>query len=362
MTVIANNFKSKYLKYKTKYLKLKEQIGGYTCEQWLNHELSLSGTNPNINTIFREFTSSINFDGGARNPAVNCGLYYIIKNWNYFSFTSVRFKLIIDGMNIIRNKYILLAFLGETFNFIKPDIIENEIYQIIRNPKDYVVSINLIKSLIPLIIKLFGVNNTDIYITYQSLNNEIEILDGYNIYDLEKELFGFALNEKNTNTVHLLGIPCMSNDGLATNTRTNKIYRNTDPSYCFQSSGNYHNDADDIVCAFLYYYFTKVNILSYVSLWSYDNYSWYRPALRNNFLELTIQYTNQNYSNYNSNLISGSIYPLGAIVLVNLDTGIEYAYKNRNFLMGITDYIHYLSNNLTFTINLPSDIISILTT
>jgi len=264
-------------------------------------------------------------------------------------------------MNIIRNKYILLSFLAELFYYKDQDAIKNAIYSLIKNPTTHGISLDLIKNLMPLIIKFLNLMDTDIYLTYQSNYPEITILGENEQVTLENALCGMELSKSRNNKIFLLGVSCWYEDNALTSKHLELCHREG-------IAHGYHNEADDIVCVLLYSFFDKFGAgyrVPEYSIWSFDNYKWYTDsgnALRNYYLRTTIQYDLASFNTYRQSIVRGSIFPQNAITLVKNDastgTSIEYSYANGNFVNGINDYIQYLDNNLQITV--PADVIAIL--
>jgi hypothetical protein len=209
-----NNYNKHYSSNKKKYNSLKKQRGGYTCEYYIKkmmdeeipkHDPLYTHSN---NIGFRY----INNDNGRRNNAITCGIAYVLAYRKLLDLDNKRAKLIIDGMNIIRNKYILMLFLAETMNYNSESKIIENIFTLIRNPVAHNISLDLIILLLPIIITLLNVHDTDIYITFQSPK---PILMKYNSLDLKKHLEKITRSSRpNSNLIYLLGVACYIDDGI----------------------------------------------------------------------------------------------------------------------------------------------------
>lgn len=353
-----NSYYKKYLKYKNKYIEFKK-IGGFKPIDYsvglLSPGSTLYGTY--LHDHAHELSLKVDKDGDNREPAMDSGILYVLNNHSLLDLDSPRKKYIIDGMNIIRNKYILLGFLAETLYYNDYITIQSEIYTIIKNPSTYSVSLDLIQKLIPLIIKFLKLTDTDIYLTYQSSSPEINILGKIEQEQLDINLFGNVVSSNKNNKIFLLGVSCWLDDGLP--------FRNN-VELC-HTKGK-HNEADDIVCVFLYSLFDKLKAKKLVPelyIWSFDNYKWYTNDgyfLRDYIIKTEIKYDDFNFNEYNQTIIQQAIYPQSAIALVKNNsitkTSIEYSNANKNLVAGIEDYIKYLNDFLQ--ISIPIDIKTIL--
>jgi hypothetical protein len=308
------NYREEYLLNKNKYESLKKQTGGNTCEYYVNEML---GTIPDDHPLYTHSNkvgfSYVNKDNNKRNNAITCGIAYVLHYHEQLKLDNGRAKLIIDGMNIIRNKYILLIFLAETlyYKIEKGDIVE-DIFKLILNPVEHQISINLIILLIPIIISLLKVQNTDIYITFQNSEPILEIYSGEKLRDMLESIFGFS--NPVTNTFFLMGVSCFIDDGKAPNRGANVLE-------CHQD-GSIHNEADDIVCVFLTSLYKErypMYINDNVSIWSYDNYSWFTMnyhSLRDYMIYIEVD-INDKLNKYRPMTRPGPSYPKGSIAFCN---------------------------------------------
>lgn len=336
-------FYKKYINYKKKYIRLKNLLfGGYTCKEEFNrlitqfesHEEYMEGIM--FAKQFIENVIAADDDYKTKLTPIYCGLKFIFNFWNELQLgklKDMKRKIIIDGMNIIRNSLILLSFLPALQHF--PESfqihIRNLIKTVILNPTVYNESIELLKLFIPIILRILNKNHDfdtcNIYITYQSKKSQLS--------KYSESYSDVKIPSLKDTTIFFVGVPCYTGDPES----------KENPCKCchMEPKNVTTNEADDVVAIFIYNFFknssqnTRPNIL-----WSFDNYAWYKDKnknkLRDYCLHIKVTIDMNNNSNYNFSLNNLHIHPYNAISFTFLKEQLESTFSEDNLHEGITKY------------------------
>lgn len=238
---------NKYLKYKKKYLDLKYKNIG--CDEIPGKLYDHLKSMFEENTIYKNINSDTNYH---IKKMLNCSINQVI-NSGILSDVKVNDNqkiILIDGTNLMRNKWFIMFSLVIADNKYKKYIYESIMKYVTMN-KSKIIFGDEIKWLRHVIIKMISQissdhsNNTYI-LCIQKFDEDI-----YKKYDI------------NGNTLHWLPIDCFS-------------YINGEQILCVRDNTfGFKNEADDYALILMYLFFKSNLNIHDVYIFSGDNYDWF---------------------------------------------------------------------------------------
>ena len=320
-----NIWQAKYLKYKKKYIRLKKLLfGGLACTA--EYQKLFDKLDPDTANFATNFIKELQLLNTLQTP-LYCGLKFVFNFWDKLLIDDSRRRIVIDGMNIIRNSLILLSFLSELEKLPTNMKIHlrNLIKNVMLNPLTYEDSIELLKSFIPLILLALNANkdfeSCVVYITFQSKKSEFSVYSEQHV-------------KLHDTTILFLGVPCYTGDPDSKDNPCKNCH--------MEPKTITTNESDDIVAIFLYDFFTKkVNTNRQHILWSFDNYKWFPGKdgkLRDYCLHIEVIVHENNKVEYKFDLVRIGIHPHNAISFSFVKENSQYSLTNNNLHEGIMQY------------------------
>ena len=362
----------------------------------------------NINIVYSPLQKTENNE--INRIATFTGIRYILHNIGIINklANNEKPKIVIDGMNVFRNKKILLYFLCLLQQIdvrANLDII-NELSNVLSSQNT--VRLDLMNNIVVIFSKLFNFVNTDVIITLQSATNitgtferptdvmapkvihrnetihmdvyllhvpcyfeyynsdktkiikechETRILPSKDSFkkispiDSGKVILGFTnLNEITEPEIiaHRRSVS-RSHSPIIQDIKPEAFGHETEVSAITRTTVK--NESDDIVSSFLTYYFYKFNIDT--KLWSYDNYDWMSDDLKNlpcfnNFGYIVLYESfidNDVYPNINILFINNSDERINQDNIILLESSFESAPSGKPVVTRYINKMHSIGKN-----------------